>query len=94
MQSAKVTTVKPLNKGHIGDNINSAVFSFIERLSSFRGSQCIKTIRNIIFGTSNSVERFIIQCPYFGGCTVSLLTLIGLEIMGEGLCYNKQGRKC
>ena len=35
-------TVKPLNKGHIGDNINSAVLSFIERLSSFRGSQCIK----------------------------------------------------
>ena len=30
----------PLNKGHVGDNINSAGLSFIERLSSFRGSQC------------------------------------------------------
>ena len=23
--------------------------------------------RNVIFGTSSSVERFTIQCPYFGG---------------------------
>ena len=26
-------------KGHIGDNINSAVLSFIERLSSLRGRE-------------------------------------------------------
>ena len=45
-------TVEPPNKGHIGDNINSAVLSFIERLSYFRGS---KTIGHVIFGTSNSV---------------------------------------
>ena len=25
------------NKGHVGANINSAVLSFVERLSSFRG---------------------------------------------------------
>ena len=29
-------TVKPPNKGHVGDNINSAVVSFVERLSSLR----------------------------------------------------------
>ena len=46
-------TVGPLNKGHIEGNINSAVLSFIERLSSFRGSKC--TIGHVIFGTSNSV---------------------------------------
>ena len=50
-----ITTVEPLNKGHIGDNLNSAVLSIIGRLSSFRGSQCIKTIGNVIFGTSGSV---------------------------------------
>ena len=33
-------TVEPPNKAHVGDNINSAVLSFIERLSSFRGSKC------------------------------------------------------
>ena len=40
--------MKPPNKGHIGDNNNNiymiAVMSFVERLSSFRGSQCIETI--------------------------------------------------
>ena len=29
-------TVEPPNKGHFGDNINSAVMSFVERLSSRR----------------------------------------------------------
>ena len=48
-------TVVPSNKGHIGDGINSAVLSFIERLSSFRGSKCTKIIGHVIFGTSNSV---------------------------------------
>ena len=50
-----IIIVKPPNKGHVGDDINSAVLSFIERLSSFRGSQCIKTIGHVIFGTLNSV---------------------------------------
>ena len=31
-----------LNKGHVGDDINSAVLTFVERLSSFRGSKCIR----------------------------------------------------
>ena len=29
--------------------------SFVERLSSFRGSQCIETIGRVICGTSSSV---------------------------------------
>ena len=29
-------TVEPPNKGHFGDNINSDVVSFVERLSSLR----------------------------------------------------------
>ena len=29
--------------------------SFVERLSSFRGSQCIETIWRVIYGTSSSV---------------------------------------
>ena len=31
-----VYTVKPPNKGHIGDNINSHALSLVERLSSSR----------------------------------------------------------
>ena len=31
-----VLSVEPPNKGHFGDNINSAVVSFVERLSSSR----------------------------------------------------------
>ena len=49
-------TVEPPHKGHVGNNINSAVLSFIERLSSFRGSKCTKTIGHVIFGISNSVH--------------------------------------
>lgn len=58
--------VDPLNKGHVGDSINSVVFSFIERLSSFRGSQCNKTIGKVIFGTLSNV---LCREVY---CTVSL----------------------
>ena len=35
-------TVEPPNKGHFGDNINSAVLSIV-------GSKCIKTYRETIF---------------------------------------------
>ena len=70
--------MEPPNKGHVGDNINSAVLSFIERLSSYRGSECTKTIGHVIFGTSSSVERFIIQCPYFGGSTIGDSTVVWL----------------
>ena len=80
--------MEPPNKGHVGDNINSAVLSFIERLSSFRGSQCIKTI---------------IKCPYFGESTIrgSIVLLLynleclsklaltgnGLEILNRARCW-------
>ena len=30
-----LNTLKPPNKGHIGDNVDLAVLSFVERLSSF-----------------------------------------------------------
>ena len=59
--------MEPPNKGHVGDNINSAVLSSIERLSSFRGSKCTKTIGNAIFGTSSSV---LYREVYFGGSTI------------------------
>ena len=60
-----LSIVEPPNKGHVGDNINSAVVSFVERLSSFGGSKCIRTIGKQIF-----VERSIILCPYLGGSTI------------------------
>ena len=41
-------TVEPPNKGHVGDNINSAVLSFVERLSS---SRRFRTMGKQIFGT-------------------------------------------
>ena len=33
---ASFSTVEPPKKGHFGDNINSAVVSFVERLSALR----------------------------------------------------------
>ena len=41
-------TVEPPNKGHFGDNINSDVVSFVERLSSLRR---FKKYGKQIFGT-------------------------------------------
>ena len=35
-----LSTVEPLNKGHFGDNMNSADLFFVERFSSL-GSKCI-----------------------------------------------------
>ena len=67
-------TVEPPNKGHIGEYKFSCFLLVIERLSSFRVSQCIKTMGNIIYGTSSSV---LCREVY---CTVSLLI---------GTLYNK-----
>ena len=36
VQCILYSSVEPPNKGHFGDNINSAVVSFVERLSSSR----------------------------------------------------------
>ena len=45
-----VCTFEPPNKGHVGNTIlYSAILSIVEKLSSLRGSQCIKTIGKIIF---------------------------------------------
>ena len=46
------------NKGHIGSNINSAILSFIERLSSLRSFLCIETIGESIFADHR-------QCPLY-----------------------------
>ena len=48
-------TAEPPNKGHVGDNIDSAVVSFVERLTSFEGLKCIRTIGETIFGTLTCV---------------------------------------
>ena len=44
-----MAAVEPPNKGHVGDNINSAVVSFLG------GSKCIRTIGKQIFGTLTCV---------------------------------------
>ena len=66
-------TVEPPKKGHFGDNINSAVSSFIERLSSSRRFSLCWNYRKSNFlrpGTVSFIERSNIQCPFFGGSTI------------------------
>ena len=58
--------VGPPNKGHIGDNVNSAVSSFIVRLSSFN-LEVLNARGKVTFGTSSNVHY---REAY---CTVSLL---------------------
>ena len=53
--------MEPPNKGYFGDNINSAVLSFVES-----GSKCITTIGKQIFGT---LTRVLCREVYY---TVSL----------------------
>ena len=58
-------TVQPPNKGHFGNNINSSLLSFVERLSSILGgSNCIRTIGKPIIRNLEKcplyIERFII----------------------------------
>ena len=56
------SAVESPNKGHFGDNINSAVLSFVERW--FGGSKCIRTIGKHILGPwpVSFVERSILYC--------------------------------
>ena len=42
MVRAKLTTVKLVNRGHIGDNINSGVLSFVERLTLLGGQNVLE----------------------------------------------------
>ena len=66
--------MEPPNKGLVGDNINSAVLSFIERLSSFGDSQCINSMGKVIWvlQAMSFIKRFIIQCPSYGGFTINM----------------------
>ena len=75
-------TGEPLNKGHFGDDINSADLFFVERLSSLGGS---KYIVQIILGPQavSFVERFIILCPYLGESTVRGSTVRGSTVRGS-----------
>ena len=72
-----VYTVECLNKGHVGDNINSLVLSFSERLSSsrrlwiywnYRKSKCLG------LQSVSLVQRSIIHYPNFRGSTIGDLT--------------------
>ena len=55
------STVEPPNKGHFGDNINSAVLSLIERLSSSGRFSMNRKYRNGSFWDPK-------QCPLYRGC--------------------------
>ena len=71
-----VFIVEPLNKGHYGDNTNSAVMSIVERLTSFRGWLMYENNReDLILGPRavSLVERSIIQCPFSEGPLLEVL---------------------
>ena len=74
-------TAEPLNKGHIGDNINSLVSSFVERLSSSRRLQMYLNYRKSKYlgpQAVSLVESSNIHCPYLGGSTVYYTQAFGL----------------
>ena len=66
--------MEPPNKGHLGDNINSADVPFVERLSSLRRFKMYWDYREANFWDLELcplyIERSIILCPYLGGSTV------------------------
>ena len=71
--------MEPLNKGHFGTNINSAVLSLVERL---RGFSMYNLYREVNLGTkaASFIERYLIHCPLlgvssFGGSTVQTMLL-------------------
>ena len=79
MISLRASTVEPPNKGYIGDNINSDVLSFIERLSSFRASKCAKSMGHVIFGTPNGIlcREVYYSVPILEGpCTIRGSTVV------------------
>ena len=71
VQQASACTVEPPNKR---DNINSAVVSFVERLSSFGGSKCSRTMGKQ-FGTLTCVlcreVYYIVSLRWRVHCTLS-----------------------
>ena len=66
MVRAKLTTVKLVNRGHIGDNINSGVLSFVElEVNSSQRSKCIRTSsRERLCGTLSNILRPVIIILY------------------------------
>ena len=71
-----IDTVKPLNKGHFGDNINSAVLSLVEMSSSPRFLMHGNYMDSNILGLAVSlVERSNIQCPFLGGSFIRSSTV-------------------
>ena len=58
--------MEPSNKGHVGDNINSLVLSFVERLSSSRRLSVYRNYREGNFLGLQAVflvETCFILCP-------------------------------
>ena len=68
--------MEPPNKGHFGDNINSAVVSFVERLSSLRRFKMYWETNFLGPCPVSFVERFLILCPYLGGSTIGGSTVL------------------
>jgi len=61
-----VATVKPLNKGHIGDNINSTVMPFCPLL---RGNQLFEILKRVF-----CLEGPLLEVYWF---TVLTLSIVG-----------------
>ena len=63
-----------MNKGHVGDKINSAVLSFVERLYSFGGSKCIRAIGGNTLGFLPCVlcreVHYTVTLSTIGGSTI------------------------
>jgi len=74
-------TVKPLNKGHIGENINSAVVLCREVV-------LISEVQ--LFGTLKSVlcREVYLLCPYLGESTILEVSLYCI-LLNETMGYQK-----
>ena len=75
-------TVKPLNKGHIGKSINSAVVSFAERLSSSQRVQLFGALKSVLCR-----EVYLLR-PYLGESTI-LEVLLYCKLLNETMGYQK-----
>ena len=84
-------TVEPPNKGHFGDNnINPAVLSLVERLSSSRRFSMYRNYGEWYFLGPQSVslvERSNIQCPFLGGSFIRGSTVILINNVQQSECY-------
>ena len=83
----KINTVEPLDKRYIESNINSAVLSFIERLSYFRGSQCY---RERTFGTSSRVLCREVYYTVFLAISEGRPTVGGSTVGGSTVIHTMQ----